>query len=64
MPTIQTHRRVISCLESNRCMNCIWYENCKAADDLSEDCEHFDSIDEDEDYWREMSYFRLERSEF
>ena len=54
---------VIGCLKPNRCENCIWYENCKASDDLTEDCEYLDPVEEDEDYWEEMSYRRFERSE-
>lgn len=50
-------------LDENRCIKCIWYDKCKEYDDLSEDCDFFDSIEDEEDYWNEMSYRKYERSD-
>ena len=57
-------KAVISCLEQCRCEKCIWYEKCKASEDLTEECDFFDPLEDDtEDFWNEMSYRRFERSD-
>lgn len=50
-------------MEQNRCEKCIWYEKCMASNDLSEDCDFFDNIEDEEYFWNEMSYRKYERSE-
>jgi hypothetical protein len=56
-------RVVMIYLDFSRCEKCIWYESCKASNDLAEECDFFDNIIEEEDFWNEMSYRKFERSE-